>query len=114
MSRGQLVIIATGNPVDEFGVFEDRRAKQLEENLGNDNWHLCDSIFINTYRFFDGRNSQSRVNKLFCHKVFAALEEGANIVIVASNAGAVDKRLREQAIVLQIPACTGRDTPLAC
>lgn len=103
--KGQLVIIATGHTVDNFSedweLKENKRIKNLVDNLENKDWHLHSSILINAYQLFDCRNSQTKTNRLFCAKVGEALEEGA--IIVIPDAKMVDKKLRNQAIIFSLP-----------
>ena len=105
--KGQLVILATGCMVDNFSepysVKQSERVKNLIDNLDKKDWHLSNSLFVESYQLFDSRNSQSKVNTGFCRRVSQALEEGLNIFIVVPNADMVDKRLRSRAIIFSLP-----------
>ena len=106
--KGKLVILATGCMVDNYGesdyaTKENKKVKNLIENLENEDWHLHHSIFVENYQLFDNRSTQSKINTGFCRRVSQALEEGSNIFIVVPDADLVDKRLRAQAIIVSLP-----------
>ena len=109
--EGKLVILATGSTVDNFSesykVKGNEKIEDLIGNLENKDWHLSNSIFIENFQLFDSRNSQSKVNRLFCSLVRRALKEGANIFIVVPDANMVDKRLRQEARVFSLPIKAG-------
>lgn len=99
-TEGTLVILATNCMLDNYS---EKDIDGLLEGLEDEDRHLSNSIFIENYKLFDCRNSQSKINRLFCHKVSKALEEGAKIFIVVPDANMVDKRLRRQAVILSLP-----------
>lgn len=106
--KGKLVILSTGSSVDVIGYKGDEDSiNDLVKNLENDNWYLHNSILIDSYRLLDCRGSQTKMNRMFCYRVFRTLEEGANIILVVPNADIIDKRLREKAIIFSLPKDDG-------
>jgi hypothetical protein len=77
--------------------------ENLIKNLENKKWYLHHSIFIDSCELFDSRRNQSKINILFCRKVFNAVDDGANVVIVTPDVSFVDKRLRDKAIIFSLP-----------
>lgn len=98
MKKGKLVILSTNSMIDVF-----TSGEEVEKALSDEDWSLHSSLFVETFSLFDSRLSQSKVNKLFAYKVYKALKGGSNIFIVVPDSKAVDKRLRENAIILEIP-----------
>ena len=104
--KGKLIILATGtimNDVVGMVVSKEKRDRFMDK-LGKDVCHWdATSIFVDTYEYFDCRHSQTKINKLFSYQVFRALKGGKNVIIICIDAGDVDKRLRQEAMIFSLP-----------
>lgn len=92
-----LYIVATGGNTDPdlFNLEESQTKEPFEFNSG------C-TIIHNAHFYADSRSYRSRTNQEFAYGVTKAVVEGKDIVLVAPNAEMIEKRLRKQAIILQL------------
>lgn len=98
MDSGRLIILETGTRL--IDIIESSKEDLLETG---DLFNGGCTVIGNAYRWYDSRNSMSKVNKLFVYKVSKTLEKGNDIILIARSKDDIDKRLRVKAIVFGLP-----------
>jgi hypothetical protein len=95
--KGNVLLIVTGECglVDTFTSSKDVEDKEhLSAEL---------NVFPEAIYFADSRQAMSRKNKIFAWKVYDAIKNGKDVILVAPWETAIDKRIRDMATIIKVP-----------